>query len=34
MLIEMIGLGVVGNSRKSVFIYRLAYLGLNLKDSS
>ena len=34
VLIEMMGLGLVGNGRKSVFICRLACLGLNLKDGS
>lgn len=34
VLLEMIGIGLQGDSRKSVFIYRLACLGLNLKSGS
>lgn len=30
--IELLGVGLVGNGRKSVFVCRLACLGLNLKD--
>lgn len=33
VLMELLGLGLVGNSGKSVFICGLACIGLNLKDS-
>ena len=32
VLMEMMGLGLVGNGGKSVFVCGLACLGLNLKD--
>jgi hypothetical protein len=30
----MLGIEIRGDSRKSMFIYSIAYLGLNLKTSS